>query len=868
MNQNFIVSSEYEEEISQDASKTSNNLDSKRTISNGSNCKELDLLIQGEEYSLVNENVIRILYPLLSNSKNCYDKKTNSFILPNKFKKEDFENFLYYIDYLNSENPEEPSKGNDIDFIYLKRVIDISLFFNAVDIIDLIIKKEIQPRINKDSALSIIKCFYEMKSIDKVKKIFNEVINQCIVCTAKNIIYIINNKNEEISNVSRNIIEEIVQLYFTSFNSNKNEDTEDVLSLLMTTRGINKDIFELLENERKGALINFDINKNNQQKKTNPTKIWKIDMTEEFYQEEELMFDNLKLKLISYYDRDNDIFKLAFQLVDTRSNLIRENTEENDEDCEESENKSIVTEKHFDEEKKEENNFFISILSLMEIPEIHYKTKTNFNCIYSNMNSKVLIFQIEKFSNQFISSTDNDNALKFTLKIYLSRIYVFSAILDHITRNFYQYKSLSSINKLPKIVLSLILKNQSLNCQNQKDLLLAISNWLSNKGNSQVFSAIDLFKTINWRLINNETLIDFFMYSHQLFAYSKEFKSIIFTEFQRRFQCDYLSNTMNVSNTTLQPSLLSSNTFSELSVLDNNNNAQPQPEFTTFFLNKILLNCAKSSMSFSSYIETENDQEKEKMKNYTSPNENNNFFRNKNRIQNKSNSMILQSHNQINTGMYDNSNPLSPSSYLVKKEKSEDKIYQKAIISNNYQTNVTYKSHNSSALSSQANISNSNNVLHKKYIDKNILNKLLSNTRSTTPDFLLKSKQSAKKSSRLPSRGHSKSIESKNQCSTMRPDYLSNTRKANSLYPKYINGVSQSGFNSHLIMGKTTKCVKNSKEFYVPINKNANSVYYTNISARNELIKTESSLTQTKKSMNQENVKKAISGHGRSRSNH
>ena len=220
MNQNFIVSSEYEEEISQDASKVSNNPDSKRTISTGSNCKELDLLIQGEEYSLVNENVIRILYPLLSNSKNCYDKKTKYFILPKSFKKEDFENFLYYIDYLNSENPEEPSKGNEIDFIYLKRVIDISLFFNAVDIIDLIIKKEIQPRINKDTSIRIIKCFYEMKSIDKVKKIFNEVINQCILCTAQNIIYIINNKNEDISNMSKVIIEEVIQLYFTSFNSN------------------------------------------------------------------------------------------------------------------------------------------------------------------------------------------------------------------------------------------------------------------------------------------------------------------------------------------------------------------------------------------------------------------------------------------------------------------------------------------------------------------------------------------------------------------------------------------------------------------------------------------------------------------------
>ena len=81
MNQNFIVSSEYEEEISQDASKVSNNPDSKRTISTGSNCKELDLLIQGEEYSLVNENVtIKVQSPVNEKSKISLNSNRLSYL--------------------------------------------------------------------------------------------------------------------------------------------------------------------------------------------------------------------------------------------------------------------------------------------------------------------------------------------------------------------------------------------------------------------------------------------------------------------------------------------------------------------------------------------------------------------------------------------------------------------------------------------------------------------------------------------------------------------------------------------------------------------------------------------------------------------
>lgn len=878
MNQNFIVSSEYEEDISQEGCPSNKNYEQKGNIPNKKDNNSLDLVIQGEEYSLVNENVVNILYPLLSKTRNCYDKKTNCFFLPKAIKKENFEDFLYYIDVLNSDNSDDPPKSSEINFQNIRGVIDISLFFNAVDIIDFIIKKEIIPRIAQENAIKIIQTFLDLKFLDKVKKIFGEVINQCILCIAQNLTFILKTKKEEFNAFSQEIKEEIIQEYFKSFKSNKTEEIEQVLNILMSSRGIKKDIFELLEYERKKALSTFDNLFNNSSKKISPSKIWKLDLSNEQYQEEKIDFDNIKLKLISYYDTEADTYKLAFQLLESRTSIILENKEtKNNEDTfmlnENNEDESsICTAKNFTEEEleKENVNYFISTLSLMEIPEIHFKTKTNFNCIYSNMNSKVLIFQIEKFSKYF-----ENKEFKFTLKIFFSRIYVFPSILDQITSKFSEYKTFTSINKLPKIVLGLILKNKSLIYQNEKDILFAILNWLNNKNSSQVMSSMDLFKNIKWQSLDNETLIDFFMYNYNLLSLSKDLVNAIFSEFQRRFQADY-SHSASIINTSIQPSLLTSNSISEAGFNSNNNNHTP-PEFTNEFLTRVLTNCSKSQISLRNENDTEIGVEKEKTKNiiFTSPNETN-MYRNKNQLQNKSNSMILQSHNQIKSTFFETSNPLSPNNYLVKKDTKQQNTLDRGInktSGNNYQTNISNKSSNNSALSSQANITNSNNILHKKYIDKNILNKLLNNNRSNTPDFIAKTKQVAnKKSSRLPSqsRGHSKSIESKNKTTPTREfnaNSLNNTHKINSLYPKYISSANQSNYNPNLIMSKTNKFIKNnSKDCYIPINKNQNSIYYTNISARNELIKTESSTSQNKKS--KEKYKKPLSVHGRSKSNH
>ena len=115
----------------------------------------------------------------------------------------------------------------------------------------------------------------------------------------------------------------------------------------------------------------------------------------------------------------------------------------------------------------------ISILSICEINEIKFKSKINFNCIFSNTKTKVLVTKIESFSKYF----EKFDGLDYSLTIYFNISYNFSSILTHICKNFYEFHSLSSIAKLSKNVLNIILKNNVLNVRTEDEVLFAVINW-------------------------------------------------------------------------------------------------------------------------------------------------------------------------------------------------------------------------------------------------------------------------------------------------------------------------------------------------------------------------------------------------------
>ena len=241
-------------------------------------------------------------------------------------------------------------------------------------------------------------------------------------------------------------LEEIFERYFESSTAKVQEDTSQIINFMIKTRKL-KNIFNLLENERKRTIDNFS--KTLSTKHYEPFLIWKIQSEIPnlgYYKESEsFSFEGYKkvdFVLINYYNFENDVFNIAIKLSDDKLALDRMTN--------------------------------LSILSLINIKEINFKSKINFNCIVFDQKSKVLLCKIEKFSSFFKNSFNNIN---FTIEIYFHISHNFSAIISHICDNFYQYYTLPNINIISKNVMNLIIRNKSLNNKSEDEKIIAVINW-------------------------------------------------------------------------------------------------------------------------------------------------------------------------------------------------------------------------------------------------------------------------------------------------------------------------------------------------------------------------------------------------------
>ena len=282
------------------------------------------------------------------------------------------------------------------------------------------------------------------------------LIHNCIGIGSNNIFYLINNKKEDLFSIPEDSLEEIFERYFETVIFNNTLDNSLLMRCMIDYRKLN-DIYELLENERKRAINIFE---KLHQDGMDPTIIWNIkseNPSAGFYKEsEEFDFEKISLIMINYYDASKDVYNMAIKI--TNINDQKNNT-------------------NFDTDSQVNNNqqnqYIVSILTICEIPDINFKSKINFNCIFSNSKSKVLIFKIENFTKYF----EKFKELDFNLKIFFMISYNFSSILSHICKNFYEYYSLNSISKISKNVLNIILKNEILNVQHEDEVLHAVMNW-------------------------------------------------------------------------------------------------------------------------------------------------------------------------------------------------------------------------------------------------------------------------------------------------------------------------------------------------------------------------------------------------------
>jgi len=169
---------------------------------------------------------------------------------------------------------------------------------------------------------------------------------------------------------------------------------------------IENDIFLDLESERKKAIKNFE-SRFTENKEIEPTLLWTVNLenkTQDYYEQKDIFFEGLYIRLILYFEQNKNILNLAIQHLIKNDIQIENNLKEEEEEnfsslCDTI--KKISKNEEIDFEEKEINeNKIISILSNCKIKNIDFPSKTCFNCIISNSNAKFLIFQIN-FTNFF-----------------------------------------------------------------------------------------------------------------------------------------------------------------------------------------------------------------------------------------------------------------------------------------------------------------------------------------------------------------------------------------------------------------------------------------------------------------------------------
>ena len=685
----------------------------------------LKIRIQDKEYIIDDQNLIQSLISLMETnggykSKNkLYNNRNTENDNIRELKKQFYsfpreidKNTLEFLINLLSLNLEQ----NVALCSYIRKLINICIELQLYDIIEKEVNEYLLPLISKENCIEIVINFIDLVFQDKIQKYFIDLIKTALINISNYLPEFINNKKELLSLLSNETLEEIIEIYFErksklkenniDYNNSIDQEqkyTKDVMDLLMKIRNINDNIFILLEYERKNALKNFEICIN-EDKDYKPKFIWKLkfsDITNEIYQEYKLCIDNINLLLICYYEPENDTFQFALQVIGT--NLI--STSEN---INNKENINDVNLELNDINNSIINNYpnimeTISILYLCEIPEINFKSKINFNCVQQKCNSKFLIFKLENFSKLNDFSNNSKKTKDFSINFYFTRNYIFPSIIDYIGQNLELYHRYLSVDKIPKLALSIILKNDNIiDCQkNEGYKIQLIQNWLKNKSNYNNRNILDLFKYIKWKNLSTNDLLDFFIYNSKLLISLKDLKNDIFYEIQRRLQNEYFNifKNYNYNNTE------SNDESIKISNMPTKQNIEKNNSFTFDFLSRLL-----TYFSVKNIKEDKNDfsfRSFQNIKHSSNKNEENvcKLIKQKNKNYNdKSNSKISKS---IRLKEYPFYNSINQNEYV------KDNKHLNLIKRNNYTNNNNYKSNNLNKNASMTNINYINSHKNK-----------------------------------------------------------------------------------------------------------------------------------------------------------
>ena len=674
--------------------------------------KKINFFVGGEIYIIEDEDLIISLTPLLNNIKEHYEQKKKCYLLPKFIDKISLDLFFNFIKNFNDEVINLKNLDLDIDFYSLRSIFNISLFFQYIKLIEILVKNYLIYQIDKDNCINIIKNYIDLLYNIKVKEIFADLIEKCFLYLNKHIKFFILKKKDELLKLSPETINEIIDVYFKYFYSPNNiEENKLIFWLLMYNRKINNDLFELLENERKYTIMNFETlhsSQNNLEK----LLIWNIycdNLNEQFLEHKESIIEGIKIRLISYYESNKDVFQLAMEIIEDEDML----------------DDSIDRKSNLNEK-----NLIISLLSLCEIQEIKNKSKMNFNCIFTSLKSKYLIFKLNNFRQNLKDFQNEKGKIKLTIHLYFSRNFIFPSILYQILINFKDYYSLNSISNLPRSALNLIFKNNLLKVISEDQKLIAILNWLNGKNNLIIENSIDLFKLIKWKKIKTDILIDFFINQGKLLSLNDELKNIIFQEFQRRFHEEYQLYNM----TSLTESSMTNSSFITQSINKSidNNDKNLYVNFTFNVLSKILsyitqfhIDDEKKNSETNSFTNDKNiNKSQYNIKNKIPYTQKNSFRKDSNNLY--SNFSVKKVNYSVKSGKILSARNLKE---FPPNNKSKSKYTisntNNSMLSNNNTSTISYKNNNTSIISNSK-------------IEKSIINRVLNKgIRSNTPTTVL-----------------------------------------------------------------------------------------------------------------------------------
>lgn len=333
-----------------------------------------------------------------------------------------------------------------VECVDLLKVTD---FFLDRETASIIINESMINLVEKSNCLEILEEYMEkVNNQEEDRSIYLNLVQTAIDYAYKNVFFLINTQYDILMEMKIEIVESIIDRYFENVVFSGKEDFMQVIDLLAKRRNIHS-VFDLLEDERKKSIIRF--NSYLAKDKIEPFIVWKVisdNPSIGYYKESESFsfdsVDKFEFVMINYYNAQSDTFSIAIKVSEQK--------------------------------QESEQGLYLSLLSMIKIKEIQYESKINFNCLMLDFKSKVLLCKIDRFSSLF-SNIGFQSHLEFTIEIFFNLSSSFTGILSHICRNFYMYNSLSSVTKLSKNLLSLILKNNHLNVKNEDEKLTAIKNW-------------------------------------------------------------------------------------------------------------------------------------------------------------------------------------------------------------------------------------------------------------------------------------------------------------------------------------------------------------------------------------------------------